>query len=62
MNKVTFEGVTFNADWAVTKTQKQFVDHESHTGLTADQLKEAHNLCKAAVKATGQPAAEEPTS
>jgi hypothetical protein len=59
---VQFEGVTFNAAWAATKTEKEFVEHESHHGLTSAQLKEAHKLCKAAVKApvetTADPAPE----
>jgi hypothetical protein len=54
---VPYEGVMFNADWASTKTEKEFVDHESHHGLTPAQLKEAHKLCKEAVKA---PATETP--
>jgi hypothetical protein len=48
--KITFEGVTFDAEWAVSKSQKEFIQHESHHGLTADQLKEAHMLCKVASK------------
>jgi hypothetical protein len=47
---IPFEGVVFNADWANTKTEKEFVEHESHHGLTTAQLKEAHKLCKSAVK------------
>lgn len=50
MNKVTFEGITFNADWASTKTEKEFVEHEKHHGLTDAQLKDAYKLCKEAVK------------
>lgn len=49
MKKVTFEGITFNAEWAATKTVQEFVAHEKHHGLTDAQLKEAHSLCKAAV-------------
>lgn len=48
---VTYNGISFNADWAATKTEKEFVKHESHHDLTADQLKEAYSLCKTAVKA-----------
>jgi hypothetical protein len=55
MKTVTYKNgdqeITFNADWAATKTEKEFVDHESHHGLTLAQLKEAHKLCKEAVKA-----------
>lgn len=64
MPKVIYKGgstlVAFDADWAAGKTEKQFVKHELHTGLTEAQLKEAHNLCKAAVKAPAVMPAEEP--
>ena len=50
MAKVTYEGVTFNADCAASKDVKEFVEHEKHHGLTDAQLKEAHKLCKEAVK------------
>ncbi|HUR65463.1 MAG TPA: hypothetical protein VMZ03_03865 [Chitinophagaceae bacterium] len=49
---IPFEHVRFNATWAATKTEKEFVDHEKHHGLTDAQLKEAHKLCKEAVKPT----------
>lgn len=49
MNKITFEGVVFNADWAAGKTEAEFVEHEKHHGLTEAQLKEAHALCLNAV-------------
>lgn len=58
MNKVTFEGISFNADWAAGITEKEFVKHESHHGLTADQLKQVHSLCKTAVAPAQAPAAE----
>lgn len=60
MNKVTYEGVTFNADWAASKSEKEFVKHEAHSGLSAEQLKQAHNLCKTAVKAPANEATQEP--
>ena len=47
---MTFEHVTFNATWAATKTEKDFVEHEKHHGLTEAQLKEAYKLCKEAIK------------
>jgi hypothetical protein len=50
MRKVTFEGITFNADWAASVAEKDFVEHEKHHGLSDTQLKEAHKLCKQAVK------------
>jgi hypothetical protein len=49
--QVTYEGISFNAEWAASKSEKDFVKHESHHALTPDQLKEVHGLCKAAVKA-----------
>lgn len=50
VNIVTYEGVGFNADWAATKTEKEFVEHEKHQELSPAQLKEAYKLCKEAVK------------
>lgn len=50
--KVPYQGVTFNAEWAASLTQAEFVKHESHHGLTEEQLKEAHKLCKEAVRAS----------
>ena len=50
MKTVTYEGVNFNATWAAGKTEKEFVEHEKHNGLSAGQLKEVHKLCKEAVK------------
>lgn len=50
--KVVINGViAFDAEWGASKSQKEFIAHEKHSGLTNDQLIEAHNLCKAAVKA-----------
>ena len=60
MAKVTYEGVTFNADWAAAKAEKEFVEHEKHHGLTDAQLKEAHKLCKEAVKPADKPAPPTP--
>lgn len=62
MNKVTFEGVTFNADWAAGLSEKEFVKHEGHHGLSTEQLKAAHNLCKTAVKAPAKEATQEPAA
>jgi hypothetical protein len=45
-----FEGVVFNAEWAATQTQDAFVKHESHHGLSKDQLREVHRLCIQQVK------------
>lgn len=58
--KVTYEGITINADWAASKDVKEFVEHEKHHGLTDAQLKEAHKLCKEAVK--GESKQAEPVS
>lgn len=52
MKVVTYEGIGFNADWAASKTEKEFVEHEKHHTLSEAQLKEAHKLCKEAVKPT----------
>jgi hypothetical protein len=49
--KVIYEGIAFNAQWVASKTQAEFIAHESHHGLTEAQLKEVHKLCKEAVKA-----------
>lgn len=48
--KMTFGHVTFDVESAAGKTQKDFIQHESHHGLTPEQLKQAHMLCKVAVK------------
>ena len=50
MKKITYEGITFNADWAAGKSEKEFIEHEKHHGLSTDQLKDAYKLCKEAVK------------
>jgi len=47
---ITFEHVTFDAAWAVSKTQKEFIAHESHHGLSPEKLKEVHMLCNVAMK------------
>jgi hypothetical protein len=61
MPKVLYNRVVaFDADWAANKSQKDFIAHEKHHGLTNEQLIEAHNLCKAAVKAPAkEPAADQ---
>lgn len=45
---VPFEHVNFNAVWANGKTEKEFIEHERHHGLTDAQLSEAYKLCKLA--------------
>lgn len=41
---MNFNGVNFNKEWAKTKTEAEFVAHESHHGLSEEQLKEAYGL------------------
>lgn len=41
---MNFNGVNFNPAWAKTKTEAEFIAHESHHGLTEKQLKEAYRL------------------
>jgi len=38
---MTFEGITFVDESCKTKTEAEFIAHESHHGLTEKQLKEA---------------------
>jgi hypothetical protein len=38
--------ISFYPEINAKKTFKEFAKHEAHHGLTEDQLKEAHNLCK----------------
>lgn len=64
MPKVPYTGgdtlVAYDADWAASKSQKEFIAHEKHNGLSNEQLIEAHNLCKAAVKAPANVPSGEP--
>lgn len=64
MNKVTYDHVTFNADWVASKTLEEFSEHEKHHGLTPTQLKEVHQLCKEKVKPapTAAPTSKEATA
>jgi hypothetical protein len=63
MPKVPYTGgatlVSYDAEWAASKSQKEFIAHEKHNGLSNEQLIEAHNLCKAAVKAPAKVSAED---
>lgn len=43
-----FEHVSFNEKFWVTKTEAEFIAHESHHGLSEKQLKEAFALMKPA--------------
>ena len=50
-----------NIEWAASKSLVEFIEHEKHTGLTDDELKEAHELCVAAVAPVVVPIAEAAT-
>lgn len=39
-----------NIEWAASKPLGEFIAHEAHTGLSVDELTEAHGLCVAAAK------------
>ena len=39
-----FQGISFTEAHWKTKTEAEFIAHESHHGLTVDQLKEAYSL------------------
>lgn len=43
---MTFENVTFNAEYWRDKKEHDFVKHESHHGLSVEQLKEAFKIIK----------------
>lgn len=45
---VVYNNIAFNAVWANSKTEAEFVAHEKHHEITEDQLREVHKLCKAA--------------
>jgi hypothetical protein len=47
---MVFNGTYINESWAATKSLDEFIKHESHLGWSKDNYKEAHALCKAAVK------------
>lgn len=42
---ITYEGIAFNKEWVASKTLKAFSEHEAHHGLSAEQLKEVHEMC-----------------
>lgn len=52
--------VGFNADWMATKTEKEFVDHESHHGFTKEELKKAYRAITGK-KVKSEPVKEEET-
>lgn len=41
---MVFQGIGFNDEWAKTKTEAEFIAHESHHGLSEKQLKEVYAL------------------
>jgi len=43
---MTFERVTFNAAYWKDKKEHEFIKHESHHGLSVEQLKEAFAVIK----------------
>jgi len=45
-----YNGIWFNAEWAKTKTEAEFVKHEGHHGLTVEQLKEVYAMLVPAKK------------
>lgn len=47
---MNYNGISFNENWAKTKTVEEFIAHESHHGLTDKQLKEAYYLMCPKVK------------
>ncbi len=52
---IMFEGIgAFNAKWAASKTFPEFYDHEKHTGLSKEQLKEIWTVCCDAQKQKNQ--------
>lgn len=42
---MTYNNISFNAEWVKTKTLEEFITHEQHHGLTDKQLTEVYNLC-----------------
>lgn len=60
---MNYEGISFNSEWVASKKVGEFIKHESHHGLSADQLKDIHALCKAkhskSVLPGGRPSEEE---
>lgn len=40
-----YQHVDFNSKWAASKTVAEFVKHESHHGLSEEQLREVHAIC-----------------
>lgn len=47
---MVFNGINFNTEYWKTKTEAEFIKHESHNGLSETQLKEAYKLMVPEVK------------
>ncbi len=41
---MNYNGIGFNENWVKSVSEKEFVEHEAHHGLTEKQLKEAYKL------------------
>jgi len=48
-----------NIEWAASKSVEEFVEHEKGTGLPEAELREAYELCKAALPVEPKPAKKE---
>jgi hypothetical protein len=55
---VKYNGAGFNADWAASVSEQDFISHEKGSGFTDAQLKEVHGLCKKAVGVPAKPRKE----
>lgn len=45
MPDLVFEGISFNSEWAITKSEAEFVaEFEGVHPLTPDQLREAYQI------------------
>ena len=47
---IAFGFARFNAEWVASVTLAQFIEHEKHHGLTAEQMKEIHETAKKVMK------------
>ncbi len=56
---MNFNGVNFNEKFWADKTEAEFVKHEAHHGLTAEQLKEAFALMQPKKKSVEKPTKKE---
>lgn len=52
---MNYNGIKFNDAWVKTKTEAEFIAHESHHGLSEKQLKEAYGLMVPKKKAVEKP-------